>query len=136
MSLQQPAVYQEGFTPPWSREARRCVRRAGMYRLCARTHGSAEAIIALVDGAPSIEHPALAGSQLQIVDAGAEFALSAEDEAAAHATFLASMFAGSREVCLGLCPRCRLLCLAAVDASLLRASAIPRIVAQRIAYAI
>jgi hypothetical protein len=111
------------------------VRRAGMHRLCARTHGSPDAIIALIDGTPSREHPALARSQLQIVDAGADCPTSAGDEAAAHATFLASMFAGSREECLGLCPCSGLLCLAAVDGSLLRSSAMPRLVAQRIAQA-
>ncbi len=103
----------------WSRDAVRCVRRAGMERLCSSTFGSRRAIVALVDGMPVLDHPALRDTPVEIVRIHSSSVSRVTEAADAHATFIASMFVGVKFGSLGLCPACPLVAIAAVDESIL-----------------
>ncbi len=120
----------------WSRDAARCVRRSGMVRLCAATQGSPHTTIALVDGAPVLAHPSLRGAAVEVSGIERVTRSANADVASAHATFIASMFVGTRVGALGLCPACPLLVAAAVDDDMLRPGADPVAVAHRIAHAL
>jgi len=89
-------------------------------------------MIAIVDGAPYAEHPALRGTNLEVLRDGIGRDPPENDAASSHATFLASMFVASRNECLGLCPACRLMCIAAVDSAILKSDAPPRRAAEQI----
>lgn len=116
----------------WCPDAVSCVRRGGMARLCSSTLGSRKTLIALVDGMPILNHPALRGAPVEIVPVRSSSDDTASEAANAHATFIASMFVGAQFGSLGLCPGCPLVAIAAVDESFLRPETNPLDVARRI----
>ncbi len=103
-----------------------------MLTLCSATKGSPDTTIAVLDGAPHAGHTALKGANLRVVGNCAKPDFLESDSASAHATFIASMLVGQRPECLGLCPACRLLCVAVVDKKILNPEADPALVARRL----
>lgn len=114
----------------------RCVRRAGMAGLCRETGGSPAITIALIDGKADLGIASLRSATIQLIDQWQQGISATPSAAAAHATFIASMFVGARPQCLGLCPTCRLLVLPAVDDQMLRPGSDPMVASRRISEAI
>jgi subtilisin family serine protease len=110
----------------------RCIRSAGLTRLCQCTRGSATIPIAFLDGAVDRAHPSLQEAGIDIVAR----ARGASRAACEHATFIASVFAGTGADCLGLAPACPLLDVAVVDDEMLLGSMSPRESAARLADAV
>lgn len=79
--------------------------------LMARTAGSPEVRIGLIDGPLALDHPDLASQSLQIVGSPAGAACGgAGDAACGHGTFVAGILAARRESSApALCPDCTLL---------------------------
>jgi subtilisin family serine protease len=118
--------------PRWDEAAARCVRAAGLVRLCARSRGARRTIIGLVDGIVDREHASLRGAAVEVVDRTEAASLAARQ----HATFIASILAGAGPACLGLAPECPLLDIGVVDDAMLEGRASSRRAAARLAGAI
>jgi hypothetical protein len=110
------------------------LRQAGMLGLVSATAGRPDVAIGLIDGPVFAGHPSLADARIVVAAAGGS---SEPDRSAlAHATFLASMLVGGRDLALGLCPRCTLLSFPVVDGAVLRGDVPTDVVAGRFATAI
>ncbi len=116
-------------------EAARCVRRAGLRRLCEQAQGSAQTKIALIDGLVETNHPSLRHARFDIVEAGVR-ARHHSAAAAGHATFIASVLAGEGADFVGLCPRCPIVNIPAIDEEMLAGHLAARECARRLVEAI
>jgi subtilisin family serine protease len=115
----------------WNETALHCVLAAGLVRVCGRTHGAKSTTLAFIDGAADCSHESLRGSSIEVVDQ-----TRGSKRSCSHATFIASIFAGSGPACLGLCSECLILNIGAVDDEMLGGSESPRRSAMRLADAI
>jgi hypothetical protein len=116
----------------WDEAGSRCVRAAGLVRLCGRTRGVGNLTIALIDGAVDARHGSLRDGHIKVIDR----ARTASSAATQHATFIASAFAGAEPACLGLVPVCRILSIGVVDEEMLQGTCPPRQTAGRLASAV
>ncbi len=104
----------------WQAPAAWCVRRAGLSHLCAKTRGSPRTKIAIIDGSIETSHPNLKTARIEILEEYSKGTVGHSPAAAEHATFIASALAGNGPEVLGLCPRCPLLSIPAVDDDMLQ----------------
>jgi subtilisin family serine protease len=88
--------------------------------------------IAFVDGVAETSHANLRGARIEVLGQARTSGWAARE----HATFIASVFAGSGPACLGLTPECPLLNIGVVDDVMLAGSARPRENGTRLAAAI
>jgi hypothetical protein len=109
------------------------LRLSGLSWLSSQTPGDRRVVVALIDGAPQVDHSCLREADIALVTLAC---YEADSGAVAHATFLASMLVGQGAVALGLCRNCKLLAVAAIDAPLLEGKLPVRAIAARLADAV
>src|SRR3982074_47813 len=83
----------------------------GLDALMARTTGSPEVIIGLIDGPVAVHHPDLESKHIRAVGGEKEaFCIEQSGAACRHGTFVAGMLLGQRtSAAAAICPGCRLL---------------------------
>jgi subtilisin family serine protease len=96
-----------------TKRSRALLSEAGLERLTQRTSGSLDVRIALLDGAIHSGHPAFASAHLEHPEAFAPRALPGAAEG--HATSLASVLVGDRQLTLGLCRGCSLVSIPVIN---------------------
>jgi Subtilase family len=102
---------------------------AGLLRLYRRSTGAAWVRIALLDGRPDLEHPALAEANLTVCPLAD---MEKDGSTDAHATFLSSLLAGSRKSSFGICCGSPLIVVPIVDRRFREGKLDPAEVAQRV----
>ena len=120
-------------TGTYDRAVRSTLWRSSLARLHALTAGGCDIRIALIDG-PIAPHECLTGARIVRLTPSCDF--DATSDAARHATFIASMLVGRGPAALGVCSKCTILSIAAVDTAMINGSTPLAVAAKRLSAAV